>query len=466
MTTFSQASKFTTLLKYYIIFQPILDILTTASLAYLDTSLTVGIVIRVLFMGISLLYILFGNDSPYKKYVVWYLVALFGVLGIGFIINIFSKPVFNLFMEAQWLAKILYFVIMFSTLLLVFTTKENLEKAKERFLFLTLIAMMIVSGTILFSIITGTSSDTYEWVKAGFKGWFYSGNELSAIIGITFPLVYLYSVLKTDSLKKAVYWIPTIVLGIVGVLIGTKVGLFAMIGTAVIMFVVILLHWLFLLRKQGAKNEKTPQLLASLIFTIVFMAIIPATPSYTNLSVNMKVPDQEDIDKGFELEDELDLGGENGEPKRKIITLNSPILNKILSSRQIYFTWQYNQYIYAEPLQKVFGMGYAGNYIKNRKTIEMDFFDIFFSFGIFGSILILLPLFILVGIVVKNLFTNVTKVFKIENVAYMVSIGLASGIALIAGHVWFAPAVSIYLALAMILLLTNFLNKSKSSELV
>ncbi|MBJ7988196.1 O-antigen ligase family protein, partial [Bacillus cereus] len=53
----------------------------------------------------------------------------------------------------------------------------------------------------------------------------------------------------------------------------------------------------------------------------------------------------------------------------------------------------YKQYYKDAPLsQKLFGMGYAGNYTVKIKLIEMDFHDLFFAFGIVGFLIYLIPL--------------------------------------------------------------------------
>lgn len=459
------SEKYQSLLILFIILQPVIDILTSLSVLYIDFNITIGIVIRMLFMAVSLLYIFFANDSPFKKYIITYLILLFVVLGIGFLSSIIYKPIFNLFLEAQWIAKILYYVVMFCSFLIVFSDTKKYQESKLKVLKAIFIAMNIVTITILLSIVTGTSTDTYEWVKDGFKGWFYSGNEIGAIIAITFPFVTLYSLKKTNSLKDIKYWIPTILLAIVGVLLGTKVGLFAIIGSLIVIFFTVLISWL-----SKTKNES---IRSKFIFTALTVAIFviasPFTPSVKNLSVDMPIPEKDNIISGLHGKQDGDGIDEwNSELKQEENTeeelaklpafLDSPLVNKILSSRHFYFTRQYNQYVDANIVQKLFGMGYAGNYTDTRKTIEMDFLDIFFSFGIFGSLLIFLPTFVLIGLVLKQLFSRIKSLFTPENILLITSILLGNGIALIAGHVWFAPAVNIYLALAMVLLYYNLNN--------
>ena len=101
------------LVKLFIVLQPILDILTYFSITYLQLNVTIEILIRVLFMTVSIFYIFFGNEHRYKKMVTIYLFALFIAIGISFILNLFTKPYFHFFSEVQYVVKAVYFPTMF-----------------------------------------------------------------------------------------------------------------------------------------------------------------------------------------------------------------------------------------------------------------------------------------------------------------------------------------------------------------
>ncbi|WP_337020403.1 O-antigen ligase family protein [Oceanobacillus massiliensis] len=465
-------SNYLRILRWFIIIQPILDILTTLSIYYIDLSITVGIIVRMLFMLLTLIYIFFGNDSIYKKYVITYLLLLFVVLGIGFIVNMLSKPIFNLFLEVQWIAKIVFFITMFCSFIVIFSSNLDFQKSKMKILKSAYMAMIVVVASIAISIVTNTSGDTYEWVKTGYKGWFFSGNELGAIIAITLPLVFLFAIIKTNSLRDFKFWFLPLALAFTGVFLGTKVGLFAVIGTFVLVFISILLHWISKVRSIGIKNQHTANFVYTVAALIIFLFVLPLTPSVNNLTVDMPIPEKDNIvaEEGEEdstseennensEEQTLPEQTEDEEARELPAFLDSEIVNKVLSSRHFYFTRQFYQYEDANLLQKFVGMGYAGNYTNTRKTIEMDFLDIFFSFGIIGSILIFLPLLLLIGVLLKRVFTSFTEVIQMQNIMLLTSILLGNGIALIAGHVWFAPAVSIYFSISMVILFYNLKSK-------
>lgn len=460
------------LLLYFIVLQPILDILTYFSLRTLDASLTIGIVIRVLFMGLALWFIFFGNSSKLKKYVIWYLLAIAVVFGIGLVYNFFAKPIFNPFLELQFLAKTVYFHVMLGSYLLLFTSVDKVSSTRLQILKYTSIAMLIVSFSMFLAIITGTSSETYEWNKFGLKGWFHSGNELGSIIAVCFPLVYLYALLKIDEGKKVYYFTPVVLLAAVAILIGTKVSYFALLLAAVIVFVTYLIYWIVHKVKNIQDSLLKLRLVFSFLFLIAFLAVTPFSPTFTNVSGDMGAIEEQRNSQQEANENDPegeggseDTTGEEGTSEKEGETqlMDSPILVIILSARNLYFTEMYNYYMDADPVQKMFGMGYAGNYESPEeiKLIEMDFFDLFFSFGILGIILILIPFLLIIGLFLKLLFQSPGTLLHPQNMLVLISIGFGTGIAFLAGHVLYAPAVNIYLAISIVLLFINMLKMNK-----
>ena len=78
---------------------------------------------------------------------------------------------------------------------------------------------------------TGTDFPSYPHSKIGSRGWFFAGNDLSALFAIMFPIVVLYSIYKTTSFSKIYYWIPTILAMYASIMVGTKVGYGAIVLT-------------------------------------------------------------------------------------------------------------------------------------------------------------------------------------------------------------------------------------------
>ncbi|WP_226678972.1 O-antigen ligase family protein [Mesobacillus jeotgali] len=448
--------KFRNLFFAFIIIQPILDIITTLSINYFNLSVTIGVIVRVLFMGLTLVVIILSPKSRLKNWVLSYLFLLFASIGIGFIYNIFAKPVFSFFTEAQFLTKALYFPILFSALFMAYDFTKEQEVEKSKLLRSVSIATIIISITLFVAVLTGTSGNTYPYLKAGYKGWFFAGNELGAIIAITFPLLLIFASIKMKQLHKWYYWLPVFFLGITGVLVGTKVSYFSVLLSTIIFLFSLAAAWFF------DKNKRTYllNLLLAAIFLAVFLGSTPFSPSYTNFTGDFeRLPSGDETANEDEEDVEEDPSGDKKEDKFAAEDLG--ILNVLLSSRNIYFVGFLNYYDEADMAQKLFGMGYAGNYPEKPKLIEMDFFDFFFSFGIIGFLLYLIPFFLLVWVIISTLIKNWKLVFNVENILLASSIVLGLGIAFLAGHVLSAPAVSIYLSLPMVLLLRNLINGPK-----
>ncbi|MFD0769520.1 O-antigen ligase family protein, partial [Bacillus sp. CGMCC 1.60114] len=109
--------------------------------------------------------------------------------------------------------------------------------------------------------------------------------------------------------------------------------------------------------------------------------------------------------------------------------------------------------------QKLFGMGYGGNYKENPKLTERDFHDWFYTFGIIGFIFMILPF---VYYSFKTLFLiikNFKQVLTIKYALIATGILLSLGIAFISGHVLTAPAVSIYFSVLLATLIVSLENK-------
>ena len=99
-------------------------------------------------------------------------------------------------------------------------------------------------------------------------------------------------------------------------------------------------------------------------------------------------------------------------------------------------------------------MGYISpkkNIVQERKLVEIDYFDIFFCHGILGTLIYLVPLATLIFISLKRFFTRFIINIKNYTLIFMIySILIGFGIALTAGHVFTAPAVSMVLILTIL----------------
>ena len=97
----------------------------------------------------------------------------------------------------------------------------------------------------------------------------------------------------------------------------------------------------------------------------------------------------------------------------------------------------------------------------------MDYFDIFFNQGYLGTIVFFAPIAYIALVTIWNLLKNFKKMILDPEILLMgYSVFISFGIALLAGHVLVAPAVSIYMAVFMILLYFKVEDLKKQKEIV
>ena len=478
--------RFEHFLLFFIILQPVLDLLTSLSITLLKSNATVGILVRFLIMAVGGIYILIqAKEKENRKFLI-YLILLAGVLGIGFINNKLVKDPIVLSEEVKFVAKALYIYIMLGSYILALKslkTKVNIsDKVRNSIVYSTL----IINAIMVISISTSTDFGSYEWMKVGSRGWFYAGNELGSILAIIFPIVVLYSIQKTKSVKHVLYWIPSLLMIYSLIQVGTKVGMGSIGATLAAAIGIIFLQLLF-----DRKNPNKKSLALNAVIAIVLLAGVVGTFKQTPLAQNMGIHNnylteqnvaqqgqkEQEIKEKLKKEQELKAKEENHhkvekpEEKAKIEEEVKKELEKeqkkenqenlIFSGRQVYEE-RHKQFFKEAPMtQKLLGMGYAGNFKYNEqkqpdpKLIEMDFHDWFYDFGIIGFVLLMIP-FVYYGLRILLAFiTRFKEIFNIKYGMIAASLLLALGIAYIAGHILTAPGVGIYFVVVLAYLIVD-----------
>ncbi|MEK5249870.1 O-antigen ligase family protein [Bacillus sp. FSL R9-9530] len=471
--------RFEHFLLFFIILQPVLDLLTSLSIELLKVNATVGIMVRFLIMAMGGIYILIqAKERENRKFLI-YLVLLGAALGIGFINNKLIKSPIVLAEEVKFIGKALYIYIMLGSYILALKSLKKTVNISDKVRNNIMYSTLIISAVMVISITTGTDFGSYEWMKVGSRGWFYAGNELGSILAIIFPIVVLYSIQKTKSVKHVLYWIPSLLMIYSLIQVGTKVGMGSIGATLAAAIGIIVLQLLF-----DRRNPNKRSLVLNGLIAIFLLAGVVGTFKMTPLAQNMgihnnylseqNVAQQDQKEKEIKekiKKEEKQHKVEKPEEKAKVEAEVKKELEKeqkkenqenlIFSGRQVYEE-RHKQFFKEAPMsQKLFGMGYAGNFKYNEqkepdpKLIEMDFHDWFYDFGIIGFALMMIP-FIYYG--VRILLAFVTRFKEIFNVKYgmiTASLVLALGIAYIAGHILTAPGVGIYFVVVLACLIVD-----------
>ena len=319
-------------------------------------------------------------------------------------------------------------------------------------------ALLGYTVTIFVTRIFGIAYPTYSiGLNVGTTGLFYAANEIGIILGILAIFLFNNMFLKpVENLKDRILYIVSIFLYIFSILeMGTKVPILAFAGIFIITTIVCIVKIFKIDKKMYLKK-----LIGLVILTIIIVLCVPYTAVGKNVERNYGV-------KFFKI---LDINFK--EPSQEVIpsTEEKKFANKeevttaVVSSRNLFLKDNLKLYNNSSTVNKIIGIGYvdnSGEQFKDIKTIEIDYFDIFILQGIFGALLFFTPILIILFIIVKRSLLNIKKIFLNEDIIAMyIGIGLSACVAMLAGHTLVAPAVSIYIAVILI----NLLSKVEEIE--
>lgn len=401
-------------LSIFIIFQPIIDLVTGLCLNIFNVNLTIGIIIRMLFL-ISIMYItvfIYKKKHSLIYYLIFTLYAIMYLLG-----NIIFKDI-SIFSELQGLLRVFYFPLL---LISLYDLKDEIRISKNT-LITTLFIYLI---SIFIPILLNVGFNTYAITKSGTLGFYNSANEISGIISILTPFSLLLFTEKKYLILKALF----IILYLFVILsIGTKTPLLALLITTGM-----LLLWIIF---KFFKEKKYKQIILSIVVVLIgaisLLIVVPKTNFYKNIQVHLDYLKIDSVLDVFEDEQLID--------------------HFIFSERLTFYTDK--SYIYKEAniYQKLFGIGYI-NDNKTTKLIEMDYYDIYFSHGLLGLIFFMsIPIYVLFKLALQK--RKHTFEMYITNISFLLIVILS----FFTGHIITAPAVSI---LAIVVILSLDCNKKK-----
>ena len=418
------------LIYIFLILQPILDLSTSLMVRYSDFVFTIGMVARGLFLVFIGVYFLIYSNSSHKKKSIIYFIILFAFCLLYFI----TKPdIFTLSFlktELTYLFKFTYFPIITICFINIY---DELSLKKEKIFKICLFNIIVYSIFILVPEITGTSFNSYLDSSKGSVGWFFAANEIGAIVVALFPYAY-YMLFERMSISKIILVFIIIITAMT--LLGTKTSFLGMVITEF----VYLVYFLFNSKKNRALGLKT-----CICIIIVSIFLIPRIPAIKNLQTAINNDDEQIVEE----DDSISEDRYNFNPSTQ------KLFSIIFSGRQNFFFEALDIYNYSKPVDKFFGIGFSNRETINdggiEKLIEIDLFDVFFHYGLLGFIIYFGPLVYICFRVIKLIFQSkfTFTFFKLTNI-YI--IGIVTMISMIAGHVYGAPSVSIYVAISIAML--------------
>ena len=398
----------------FILMGPVIDLITGISLHIFKMNLTIGIILRVIFM----LFIMYTTLFVYKKKKALIPYLIIGIYMVLYTVGIIIYKDYGLFRELQGLIKVFYFPII---LISLYMFKDEI-KITNKTLFITLFLYLIF---IFIPLTFGVGFDSYQITKEGTLGFYNSANEISGIISILTPIMFI--VLMESKVIQRIIFIGIYL--VVILMMGTKTPLLTLLITV--------LASIIYFGNKSLKEKNFKKIIITsfilLIGTCGLLLIIPKTNFYKNIETHLDYLELDNVTEVFEDEELID--------------------HFIFSQRLTFLHRKARLYDKSSIYQKLFGLGYLKD-TKKTKMIEMDYFDIFYSHGIIGFIVF----FGVVGYVLVNILRKREKL-TLNRYMLLLSVLLIVFLSFFTGHILIAPAVSI-LVVAIILKL-NYKEKAK-----
>ncbi len=435
-------NKYLKILYIFILLQPFIDLITSLMTRFDVALVSLGVIVRGIFIIVMLCYLFFFNRSKYRKPSIIYIVGL----GVFYLLYLLTKRelLFNfefLYNEIVYIFKYSYFLILFVACI-NFIDQYKIDRKKIINLFILNLLVYVIM--IIVPTITNTGFNSYNNNEGyGIVGWFYSANEISAILTILYPFLFLYLDRKF-TIKHCIMIILTIC-AIIS--IGTKSPYYGML----IITSFLTIYYLFNIKK------KLKQFILVALIIIVSIAAKNYTPA--NVNLEKRIDCQNDYYNGTIVNNK-----ETGELECQVADGQKIVM---LSGRDVLLESAYEIYRDSSLVDKFFGIGFSNREVINNgwinKLVEMDFFDILFRYGIIGFIIYMLPLGMIIFKVALTTFKSKFKL-SFEQIIYGYGTAIGIGFGFIIGHVFGAPSVSFYLAFISVFTI-NLFDKEKKKKL-
>lgn len=445
-----------TILSAYILLQPALDVLTSLG-AQAEWSVTLGTVIRPLFMLAAFLYVLFSGPFPGRKPVMVFLGLITGYLVTFSLWNLYYGGLLFCIRNLAESMKLFFFP--YAAALLYTMYRQNGFVVSDRTLALAGGGYAVV---IFLAFLTHTSFVSYN-AGYGYCGWFFSANDVSILIMLTSPVVLclcLKGLAKNLGWKaKSFIWLLLISLVFSAAFIGTK-----LVYLGVCLYLLTVLCWL-VIRCICLHKKQTAALVTVMILLALLVGLYPVSPlnryvkdiyipmsgeNQEALEESLKIPGvvEKDREKAYRKFQEAAEGtwlGDKIDNNALVKKLNWALSNRLLMIAPIAHEYE------KSPLPaKILGLGYSQhpNFTKDiSHLVEMEGIALLLRHGILGLCLYYLPFLAVTGFVIVSFLRRLRKSFcHFTYCSLMFSVLMACAASLIVGHVLQTPSVSMLVA--------------------
>lgn len=450
-----------------IVICPILDILSFIYRNIYETSISPSTILRPIISIVAIIYIFIKDKNRWKILGVSCIYGIYAIVHLYVFNKIHTGSSYGgIIHEAQYIVNYTFMILNLFLYIYVFR-KDNVDRLKKSIL----ISNIIYIISIYISIITKTSSTTYL-EGMGYKGWFESGNSLSAILILSeFIILGMFKQYKPK-------WIILILIGLVGIYlttqIGTRVGLY---GFILVIGIYIAIEILYGLIKNKKINKKVIMTGIFILIAILILITIIGSNTITRRE-HIKEESQASYDENQEniahlTDDEIDIVEKIKKENLEEDYLSQEEKESYLELYDIANKYQFkstdrrlHQIVYNLLLVKnqgnigliLFGNGYLNNY--GELVLEMELLAFILNFGILGFILYLVPF---IAILIYSLIQMIKGIKDVdqESIMLFLGTGFVYVLSLLSGYVFFNSS-SMMIVIAIHVCLMNKINNKEN----
>ena len=451
------------LLCFFIILCPILDISSFLFRNKFETNYSISTFIRPIIPVIVFTYI-FLKQKMKTKFSIIGICAIYAIYGMAHLYlfnNMITKCSFGtLTHEAQYIVNYSFMILNLFVFGYVFNSENNFKLKRS-----IVISLAIYIISIYVSIITNTSSPTYiEGI--GYKGWFESGNSISAILLLSTFIIMSFIMKIQNKIARSIVFSIILIVGIyLMTLIGTRVGLIGFVLASLCFIIAQIIEKMVAKEKINKKNFLIFLSVLFLLITVVIIAgsvtvqrrkhlqnmestiIDESTGQVSNLTGDLTTYRNKIINN--EIDDDFMTQAQ----KQSIIDLYDVAKKYNVSNTNT----RIQQLIYHVMLVKnqknvlliLIGNGYLIN--TNELVWEMEFPAFLLNFGIVGFMLYMIPF---IAILLQALIVFIKKIKKIDSEFMMLlfAVLLSFVLSTLSGYTFFNSSSMIIIIIANILL--------------
>ena len=402
----------------------VLDVKFTSTLG-----VTPSLVVRMVMLIIFALYVLAARD---KKSIMTALpIGLAWLMSmVSEYVSVHSVPVF---LDTQYAARFCYNIVLLMVYTRVFAHRwgENGTELIRKLNDAAAFTLFILSLSILASAVVGVGYSTYadRLGYRGSRGFFYAGNDITAVLALLLPVVFaaLMQLENSDGRVRTALYAAAAGLGANAlVIIGSKTAFIAFGVTIALMLVAFII---ICLRRRSLAGEPVRFLIGIGAVAVVFAALMVLS----------------DMKLWYSIVNSYNVTGELAETEG--------MSTAILSGRQFKLREHLDRFVSGGIMTWLFGLGRGSV----SEILEMDVFEVVFYYGIFGAAAMLW----LYGKMAIDFFKSFLRRKDVMSAALFASLAMCAGYLIMAGHILFSVTSGFYFIFVIVYSRAYFARSEK-----